>query len=103
MRRLKIKNAETLEGSRLKAVREFTTAIDHPVRMSIVRLIDRETELNVTSIHQTLGLEQSVTSAHLRILRDANIVKTRRVSRTVLYTLNTDRLDYYFRTINAWT
>ena len=39
------------------------------LRMKILEFIDQNEEINVNKIYNTLGLEQSITSQHLRILR----------------------------------
>ena len=40
-----------------------------------------------------LGLEQSITSQHLRILRLADLVRTRRDGKQIFYTLNSEHIE----------
>lgn len=47
-------------------------------------------ELSVTDLNQHIGLSQSALSQHLALLRKENIVKTRRQSQTILYSLAQD-------------
>lgn len=44
-------------------------------------------ELSVTAIQQSLGLSQSSLSQHLARLREDGLVKTRRKSQTIFYSL----------------
>ncbi|MCS6990357.1 MAG: metalloregulator ArsR/SmtB family transcription factor [Chitinophagales bacterium] len=63
-------------------------ALAHPLRIKFLKFIDSRKECNVNAIHRTLRLEQSVTSQHLKILRDADLVKFRRDGKRVLYRVN---------------
>ncbi|MEM6697105.1 MAG: metalloregulator ArsR/SmtB family transcription factor, partial [Bacteroidota bacterium] len=53
---------------------EILRALAHPLRMKILEFIDQNDEINVNKIYNTLRLEQSITSQHLRILRLAGLV-----------------------------
>ncbi len=66
-------------------------ALAHPRRLEIIHLI-REQELPVTDIHTMLDLPQANISQHLMVLREANIVQTRREGKQVLYSLNDLRI-----------
>jgi DNA-binding transcriptional ArsR family regulator len=46
-------------------------AINHPLRQQMLKLIHEESKITVTELYDTLGLEQSVASQHLAILRRA--------------------------------
>ena len=63
-------------------------ALAHPIRMSILSLIDENKVINVNKIYRSLHLEQSITSQHLRILRTANLVNTKRDGKFIFYTIN---------------
>ena len=41
----------------------------------------------MTNLYTKLRLDQSVTSSHLKILRDANIVQSEREGKEIIYTL----------------
>ncbi len=68
-------------------------AVTHPLRLSIITLLDDKSELNVHQIYSTLKLEQSITSQHLKILRDTKVVNTNRIGKMIFYTLNYDTLN----------
>ncbi len=63
-------------------------ALAHPLRIKFLRFLDERKECNVGTIHKKLRLEQSVTSQHLKILRDAGLVRFRRDGKRVLYRVN---------------
>jgi len=58
-----------------------------PTRLAIVRCL-RKGALHVQEINQRLGLEQSLLSHHLKVLRDAGMVSAHRDGKAVLYTLH---------------
>lgn len=71
---------------------EILRALTHPLRLSIIRLLDEEGTINVNKIYSSLNLEQSITSQHLKILRDNEIVLTERKGKLIFYSLNYKRL-----------
>ena len=78
---------------RLHTSSEVLRAVAHPLRMKILEFIDRNEEINVNKIYNTLGLEQSITSQHLRILRQADLVSTEREGKYIHYSINYDKLN----------
>jgi ArsR family transcriptional regulator, virulence genes transcriptional regulator len=68
-------------------------ALNHKLRLQIIRLLQDKGEMTVTEIYSKLKLEQSVASQHLAILRRAGIVNTRRDGKFIFYTLNTGRIE----------
>ena len=68
-------------------------ALAHPLRLKILEYIDQKGETNVNKIYNTLRIEQSITSQHLKILRLAGIVDGRRDGKKVYYTINYDIIE----------
>ncbi len=68
-------------------------ALNHKLRLQIIRLLQDKGEMTVTEIYSKLKLEQSVASQHLAILRRADIVNTRRDGKFIFYTLNSVRIE----------
>lgn len=75
----------TIDNETLQESSEILRAIAHPLRMKILEFIDRNESINVNKIYNTLKLEQSITSQHLRILRMAGIVETEREGKYIRY------------------
>ncbi|WBM75675.1 ArsR/SmtB family transcription factor [Saprospira grandis] len=67
-------------------------ALAHALRLDILSYIDQHPGTNVNSIYNALELEQSITSQHLRILRQAELVNCVREGKQILYSLNYPRL-----------
>lgn len=65
--------------------------LGHPVRLQILDLLDRKSELTVTEIYEALGLEQAVCSQHLNLMRDKGILGHRKEGVNVYYSLGDER------------
>ena len=65
-------------------------ALGHPARLEIVRLTSEE-EAPVGELAERLGLPQAVTSQHLKVLRDSDLVMVRKDGNRRLYRVNFER------------
>ncbi|MBV8201479.1 MAG: winged helix-turn-helix transcriptional regulator [Acidobacteria bacterium] len=73
-------------------------AVAEPRRREILSYLALA-ERPVGDIVAALGLEQPSISKHLRVLRDVDLVRTRRDGRQVLYRLNAEAI----RPLHEWT
>jgi DNA-binding transcriptional ArsR family regulator len=65
---------------------EFFRALAHPVRIEILEVL-LQGERSVQELQEALGLEQSVVSQQLAVLRTKNIVSGRKEGTSVRYTV----------------
>ena len=65
-------------------ISETLKALAHPARLKIVAGLLKD-ECNVAQIQKVLGLPQSTISQHLRILKNADIIKGRREGTRTCY------------------
>ena len=68
-------------------------AFAHPLRIKLLSYINNHGKI-VNKIYGSLNLEQSITSQHLRILRDAGLVNHEREGKFIFYSLNYNKLDH---------
>ncbi len=68
-------------------------AMSHPLRLKILEFIDTCRRINVNKIYNTLKIEQSITSQHLRILRMAGLVNAERDGKFIHYTVDYNRVE----------
>ncbi|MFN0213049.1 MAG: ArsR/SmtB family transcription factor [Saprospiraceae bacterium] len=81
------------KGDQLRVSVRILRALAHPLRMSIIKVIhDKDGGANVGEIFSALKIEQSIASQHLRVLRQAGLVKTRRDRKFIYYTLDYERI-----------
>ncbi|MEL7122108.1 MAG: metalloregulator ArsR/SmtB family transcription factor [Bacteroidota bacterium] len=92
----------TINNEKLQLSSEILRAIAHPLRMKILEFIDQNDTINVNKIYNTLNLEQSITSQHLRILRLAGLVATEREGKFIHYSLDYDKIDNTVNAINSF-
>ncbi len=96
-----MKKAEVkIKDDTLQTSSEILRALAHPLRMRILEFIDRHKTINVNKIYNTLKLEQSITSQHLRILRVAGIVDTKRDGKFIHYTINYPKIAQVTKAID---
>jgi DNA-binding transcriptional ArsR family regulator len=88
MRKTKI----SVNNERLSVASEILRALTHPLRLKILEFIDKHESINVNKIYNTLKLEQSITSQHLRILRNAGLVTTEREGKFIHYRVAYDKI-----------
>ena len=76
-----------IAADKLELSAEVLRALSHPVRLKILSYISKNKEVNVNTIYRELKLEQSITSQHLKILRDNELVTSAREGKMVFYTV----------------
>ena len=70
---------------------DILKALAHPARLKIVTGLLKD-ECNVAQIQKALGLPQSTISQHLRILKNAGIIKGRREGTKTCYRVIDERV-----------
>lgn len=92
----------TINEAELDNSTEVLRAIAHPLRMRILEFIDQNNMINVNRIYSSLKLEQSITSQHLRILRQAGLVATERRGKFIHYKLNYGKITNTIQAIREF-
>ena len=70
---------------------EFCKVVANPIRLMLISQL-RDKELTVSDLVRETGASLTNISQHLRILRDHDIVRTRREGRSIYYRLRDVRL-----------
>ncbi|MHB1342225.1 MAG: ArsR/SmtB family transcription factor [Coriobacteriia bacterium] len=70
-------------------------ALAHPARVRIVRLLAAQTECLGHEVFSELPLAQSTISEHLRILKEAGLLKSHPVGTSMVYCLVVPMLDEF--------
>ena len=82
-----------LQGAKLDYACELMRALAHPLRLKILEFIDSNEGINVNAIYGSLGIEQSVTSQHLKIMKMAGVVSCEKNGKFMHYSLNYDVIE----------
>jgi len=82
-----------IDATKLRESSEILRALAHPLRLKILEFIDSNKSINVNKIYNTLNLEQSITSQHLRILRNAGLVRTFRKGKFIQYEIDYSKIS----------
>ena len=82
----------SLDSDQLERAASMLKAIAHPMRISIIGLLEGGDSLNVSEIHKKLGIEQSTASHHLGILKDKDVLVSKREGKNTYYSLKHENL-----------
>lgn len=77
-------------------------ALTHPLRITMLNYILENQPVKVADIYSDLQLDQSITSQHLRILRDSGMVQTERDGKFVLYKADPHHINRIVKAIHAF-
>lgn len=78
---------QRIDQQKMERAAYVLKAVAHPVRISIIDLLDQSERLTVTELQQHLSIEQSLLSHHLTNLRDKGLLTTQRDGKNVYYSL----------------
>jgi ArsR family transcriptional regulator, arsenate/arsenite/antimonite-responsive transcriptional repressor len=78
----------------LRELKILMKALADIARLTIVYHLAHQGEITVTTLADLLGISQPLVSWHLRKLRRAGLIRTRRVGRQVYCTLDSARFQY---------
>ena len=98
MRKTKV----TFNSDKLQYSCELMRALAHPLRLRILKFIDDHGQINVNKIYNTLKIEQSITSQHLKILRLADVVEAEKNGKYVSYSINYPVVEKASKAVNAY-
>lgn len=68
-------------------------ALAHPARVRIAQLLAAQTECRGADVFSELPLAQSTISEHLRVLKDAGIVRARALGTSMVYCIVPEALE----------
>lgn len=97
-----------INEDRLEAANVIMDALAHSLRIEIINFVAEKGESSVGDIYRHLDITQSMTSQHLKLLKDAKILKVRAEHKHRFYSINEDTLlkikalmDEYFPGVSA--
>ena len=89
MKRTKV----TFQQEKLTVSTELMRALAHPLRLKILEFLDQHKNIQVNQIYNTLKIEQSIASQHLRILKNAGVLIADKEGKFIYYSLDKNRLN----------
>jgi DNA-binding transcriptional ArsR family regulator len=82
-----------------KAAAKMLKSIGNQCRLLILCNLEGK-EMSVSQLNSQINLSQSALSQHLAILRKDGLVKTRRASQTIYYSMADDRASQILQTLH---
>lgn len=68
-------------------------ALAHPIRLGMVRRLAETPEICACDLGEAFAVSQPTVSEHLRVLREAGLVRTRREGTSICYSLDPGAID----------
>ena len=98
MKRTKV----TFQQEKLTVSTELMRALAHPLRLKILEFLDQNKNIQVNQIYNTLKIEQSIASQHLRILKNAGVLVADKDGKYMHYTIDYQRVSNALKAINRF-
>lgn len=95
------KSGVKLTPEQLERAASMLKAVAHPMRLSILQLLEREGKLSVNEICDKLSTEQSLTSHHLSNMKLKGILSCEREGQRILYYVKIIELSNLLRCMEA--
>jgi DNA-binding transcriptional ArsR family regulator len=90
-----------VDQKKLERAAYVLKCVAHPVRISIIDLLEQRERLTVTELQEVLAIEQSLLSHHLTNMRDKGVVRTQRGGKHVYYSLTDQTISDIIDCING--
>jgi DNA-binding transcriptional ArsR family regulator len=90
-----------VDQKKLERAAYVLKCVAHPVRISIIDLLEQRERLTVTELQEVLAIEQSLLSHHLTNMRDKGVVRTQRGGKNVYYSLTDQTISDIIDCING--
>jgi ArsR family transcriptional regulator len=98
MKRTKV----TFQQEKLTVSTELMRALAHPLRLRILEFLDQNKNIQVNQIYNSLKIEQSIASQHLRILKNAGILVADKDGKFMHYSIDYPRVQNAVKAINRF-
>ena len=98
MKRTKV----TFQQEKLQVSTELMRALAHPLRLNILEFLDQNKNIQVNQIYNTLKIEQSIASQHLRILKNAGVLVADKDGKYMHYNIEYQRVSNAVKAINRF-
>lgn len=89
-----------LDVEQLEKAADRLRSVAHPMRVTIIELLMENGKLCVTEIYKKCKIEQAGASSHLRILKEAGVLTSRRDGKKIYYSVNTKSLKHIIDTVD---
>ncbi|MCJ8164541.1 metalloregulator ArsR/SmtB family transcription factor [Pontibacter sp. E15-1] len=76
-----------IDQNKLERTANVLKCMAHPMRLSIIDLLEQRDRLTVSQLQEVLQIEQSLLSHHLTNMRDKGILSTQRQGKNIFYFL----------------
>lgn len=88
----KSKKPELFQTKKLEKIKDFLAVIQQGERQDILSTLIEKGVITASEVHQTIRIEQSTSSSHLKQLKKYGLVTDKRDGREVYYSANEENI-----------
>lgn len=81
------KSLTRMDPEKIERIAEILKTISHPVRLSVMEVLESKEKLSVSQLMKELDIEQSLLSHHLTKMKDRGILVGKREGKNIFYSL----------------
>ncbi|MBS4000660.1 MAG: winged helix-turn-helix transcriptional regulator [Desulfobulbaceae bacterium] len=89
-------NLRNLSVEQLVKIADVLKTIAHPVRLDIIKLLEKHDKLCVNDIVEHTKIEQSLLSHHLTKMKDRGILSSKRDGKHIFYSISMTNIPNIF-------
>jgi DNA-binding transcriptional ArsR family regulator len=89
-------NLRNLSVEQLVKIADVLKTIAHPVRLDIIKLLEKHDKLCVNDIVEHTKIEQSLLSHHLTKMKDRGILSSKREGKHIFYSISMTNIPSIF-------
>ncbi len=88
-------NNKSIDFGEVNYAFEILRVLSHELRLTIIdSILNHDNNINVNSIYSKLKIEQSITSQHLKMIRDVKLCSTHKQGKNIYYRMDNIKLDF---------
>ena len=91
-----------LNSEELHTAASMMKVLGHPIRISIIELLDDASKMSVTEIFKALKIEQAIASHHLNTLKNKRVLTSERVGKNTYYSVSSPNLISAVNNVRAF-
>lgn len=93
------KHLHSVEANEVAAIAKV---LAHPARVAILQYISKQKDCICTDIADEVGLSQPTVSQHLKVIKDAGLLRGNAKGKSLCYCLDAQHLDKFYTVIEEF-
>ena len=88
-----IGNSLNVKVAPINRMVDLFKTLSHPIKVDIIKIIEREKRINVTDLYKTLNMEQAHVSQFLNSMKRVGVLKSEKEGRHTFYSIDIELIE----------